>query len=194
MQQTQTRDHAATIAWAAGIVSDPRTIYLDTETTGLGSDAEIVDIAVVDARGQVLLDSLVRPTRPIPADATRIHGITDEMVEDAHGWNSIAPRLRRLIAGAHNVVIYNADFDTRILDQCDARFRLPGYQANWQCAMKQYAAFAGQRHQRYGGYRWHKLVDAAAAFGYQEPVQHRALADTRLCRAVVLGMANSSQR
>ncbi len=189
MQQTHARDYVATLTWARRVASDPGTIYLDTETTGLDSSAEIVDVAVVDATGRVLIDTLVKPASPIPYDATRIHGITDEMVAMSEGWAAIAPRLGELLAKASNVVIYNADFDTRIMDQCNRRNDLPRYLASWQCAMEQYAVVAGQRHHRYGGYRWHKLSDAAAAFGHHETVQHRALADTRLCRAVVLGMA-----
>lgn len=190
VQQAQPYVHLEAIAWAQQMAHDPDVIYLDTETTGLDSSAEIVDIAIIDVAGRVLLDELVKPTQPIPADATGIHGITNAMVERARGWPEIAPRVSRLLADASGVVIYNADFDIRIMEQCNARHRLPTYRANWHCAMRRYAAFAGQRHQRYGGYRWHKLTDAAAAFGHREAVEHRALADTRLCRAVVLGMAN----
>ena len=67
-------------------MDDPRVIYLDTETTGFGPRAEIVDIAAVSAAGEVLLESLVQPTRRIPADATRVHGITNADVKDAPAW------------------------------------------------------------------------------------------------------------
>jgi len=55
-------------------------LILDTETTGLDEHAEIVEIAVIDCTGAVLLDTLVRPAGPIPAEAVEIHGITNEMV------------------------------------------------------------------------------------------------------------------
>ena len=190
MPLTRTHDYTATLAWARQVARDPGTIYLDTETTGLGSTAEIVDVAVVDAAGRVLLDELVRPRYSIPRDATAIHGITDAMVAGARAWSAVAPSLGRLLDAASNVVIYNVDFDTRIMSQCNAHDRLPRFRANWQCAMQQYAVFAGRRSSR-GGYRWHKLGNAAAAFGYHESNAHRALADTRLCRAVVLGMAGA---
>ncbi len=189
MQQTQTGDLVNAVEWARLILSDPNVLYLDTETTGLDSDAEIVDLALVDANGRAVLDTLVRPSSTIPPDATRIHGITDAMVRDSPRWPEIAPRLGRLLANASHVVIYNADFDTRIMEQCNNLGRMPGYRANWQCAMKHYAAYVGVRHERYGGYRWHKLIDAAATFGVREAGQHRALADARLCRVVVEGMA-----
>ena len=47
---------------------------LDTETTGLYDDAEIVEISIIDENGGVLLDTLVKPLKPIPAEATAIHG------------------------------------------------------------------------------------------------------------------------
>lgn len=49
----------AAVRWAIDIVGRDDVVYLDTETTGLGPDAEIVDIAVVDQAGRVLLNSLV---------------------------------------------------------------------------------------------------------------------------------------
>lgn len=54
-------------------------IILDTETTGLDNTAEIVEISVINDQGEVLLDTLIKPTKPIPGDATAIHGITNEM-------------------------------------------------------------------------------------------------------------------
>ena len=44
-------------------------VVFDTETTGTGRNAEIVDIACVDLNGTVLLDSLVRPTLPKPGQS-----------------------------------------------------------------------------------------------------------------------------
>jgi DNA polymerase-3 subunit epsilon len=37
-------------------------VYLDTETTGLGSDAQVIDIALIDTDGTELINTLVRPT------------------------------------------------------------------------------------------------------------------------------------
>ena len=51
-------------AWLAA-----NALILDTETTGLGDDAEVVELAVIDCAGVVLLDTLVRPSGPVPAGA-----------------------------------------------------------------------------------------------------------------------------
>lgn len=64
-------------------------LVFDTETTGLGALAEIVEIAcwALDAGTLQQLappvSYLARPARPIPADATAIHGIDDAMVAQA---------------------------------------------------------------------------------------------------------------
>lgn len=56
-------------------------VYLDTETTGLGSTDEIIEISIIDDDGSTLLETLVKPSQPIPADSTRVHGITDADVQ-----------------------------------------------------------------------------------------------------------------
>src|SRR3982750_387678 len=59
-------------------MAKPRSyVYLDTETTGLFGDVRIVDVAIVDDAGEVLVDTLVDPGIPIPVETSRIHGIFD---------------------------------------------------------------------------------------------------------------------
>lgn len=179
-------------AWAARIAADRRTLYLDTETTGLDSAAQLVDIAIIDHTGTPLLDTLVRPTCAIPADATAIHGITDSLVADAPGWPQVYPAVAALLASASQVIVYNADFDLRIINQVNRQAGLDALRltCGWECAMRRYAEYAGERHQRLGGWRWHKLVTAAERLGVQPTQRHRALEDAGLCRSVVLAMAS----
>lgn len=184
-------DRQAVVRWAALMAADPGVRYLDTETTGLGDDAEIVEIAILDGAGNILLNTLIRPNRRIPPDATRLHTITNAMVRDAPGWPEIYFETLRLLAG-HTCVVYNADFDRRILEQVNREHGLEPLRATWHCAMKQYAAFAGVRHPRYGDYRWHKLEQAAAAFNIPLAA-HRARADAEACRSLVRAMAAVSQ-
>ena len=174
------------VTWAARVTGDPDAVYLDTETTGLGPDAEIVEVAVVGCDGEVLLDTLVRPARPIPAGASAVHGLTDADVAAAPAWEAVFARLAAVI-DRRVVVVYNADFDRRLVEQCCARRRLASPAVDWQCAMRAFAEFAGEPG-RAGGYRWHPLDRAARTFGLA-PGGHRALADALACRAVVLGMA-----
>ncbi len=61
-------------------------LFLDTETTGLDNFSEIVEICIVEHDGEILYESLVKPTRSIPFDAVRIHGISDPVVQNAPSW------------------------------------------------------------------------------------------------------------
>jgi DNA polymerase-3 subunit epsilon len=152
-----------------------RTLYLDTETTGLHPpDDAIVEIAIVDDDGDPLLDTLVNPLRPI-GYASTIHGISDAMVAHAPTMDLVAPQVARLVAGAR-LVIYNAPFDVKFFAD-----RLAGA-ARIECAMQRFAhVIAGGRR----GARWRKLADAAAYVGHDwDGAAHRALADARAARSV----------
>ena len=91
----------------------------DCETAGttLGLD-EIVSFAVIrlDADGveTARFATLVRPSRPIPAEATRVHGISDEDVASAPRFVEITPELLELLDGAI-FVAHNAPFDLGML-------------------------------------------------------------------------------
>ncbi|MDI3339402.1 MAG: 3'-5' exonuclease [Sphaerobacter sp.] len=186
--QIDTMDRVGAVRWAAEMLRRDDVLFLDTETTGLDEQAEIVEIAAVDARGTVLLDTLVRPRRPIPVEARAVHGISDAMVAAAPTWPAVQAELARLLRTHPRVVIYNAAFDRRMLAQTARGYRLPPLEAEWHCAMLRYAAFAEERHPRSGDYRWHRLEHAAAALGVAPPT-HRALGDVRTCWAVVAAMA-----
>ncbi len=91
-------------------------VYLDTETTGLNKSDEIIEISIIDDAGQVVFSSLVKPTQPIPADSTLIHGITDADVRAARTWPAVWPEVRGALFG-RLVVIYNEAFDTRMISR-----------------------------------------------------------------------------
>ncbi len=172
------------------LVSHP--VYLDTETTGLDARAEIVEIALVDHNGSVLLDSLVKPTRRIPWDATRVHHITDEMVAGAPTWAELWPQVQAILHG-RRVGIYNAEFDLRMITQSHAAHKVAETAAgsNAFCIMKLYAEFFGERGS-YGDYKWQGLDKAARQCGIDLPNSHRAGADARLARAVLEYMARTT--
>lgn len=178
----------AAIAWAVETIARSDVVYLDTETTGLGAADELVDIAAIDNSGRVLLNTLIKPRRPIPRDATAIHGINDQMVRDAPAWAEIYPRFFELMSHYHHVIVYNADFDQRLIRQTCFACALTMPRGTWHCAMKRYAAFAGER-SSFGDYRWHRLGQAVQQLGVTMLPDHHALSDARACRAVVQAMA-----
>jgi DNA polymerase III epsilon subunit-like protein len=183
MQAPLTRSSA--IDWARRIVADPNAVYLDTETTAL-KNARICDIAVIAQDGTVLLDTLVKPGCPIPPEATKVHGITDEMVKDAPTWGAIEGALDAVL-DLRTVVIYNRGYDEPIIQEHQRSIDSSLFVANWQCAMLAYSDYDGSVG-NYGSLKWHKLDAAAAHFGI-EPGGHRARADAETTRRVVHAMA-----
>jgi DNA polymerase III epsilon subunit-like protein len=167
-------------------------IYLDTETTGIGPNGNIVEIAIVDHSGQVLADTLVKPVGKIQSEAFSVHGISNEMVVDAPHWNEVWEEIEPILSGRF-VGIYNTEFDLRMMQQSHASQWMqwaapPGMEAF--CIMKLYAQFYGQWNPRRGNYRWQSLDAAGKQLGLPLPNSHRAKDDTLLTKAILETVAN----
>jgi len=93
-------------------------VAIDTETTGRDPEVDrIVEIACVRLRSDGAIERiswLVNPGRPIPKEATDIHGIADDDVKDAGPFAAIAGDVLRAIEGAIPVA-YNAEYDRKVL-------------------------------------------------------------------------------
>lgn len=164
-------------------------LVLDTETTGLDETAEIVEISLIDCHGTVLMDTLVRPRLQIPDEASAIHGITGAMVTNAPSWLQIRSQFLELVAG-RPVVIYNADYDTRIINQTNAAYGLPWLALDARCAMLAYAEYWGQWDERRCNWKWQRLTAAAEQQGVSPEGQaHRSLADCRMTLGIIRAMA-----
>lgn len=157
-----------------------RTIYLDTETTGLEpSTSGIVELGIVDDNGEVLLQSLVNPWphKEWPS-AQAIHGISPEMVKHAPLIHDLWPIVFRMVQGAR-VVIYNSEYDRRFFPNGDL-----GY-CEIKCAMTRFSGYLKIPSHRGDGYKWHKLTEAAQHCSHKwEGKAHRAVADALAARSV----------
>jgi DNA polymerase-3 subunit epsilon len=162
-------------------------VYLDTETTGVGSGDVVVEIALVAQDGSILVDSLINTRREIPPQAVNIHGITREMTETAPGWKDFWPEIETALRG-RPVGMYNAEFDLKLIRQT--------HQQNWMRwtvppgteffdVMKIYAQFRGEWNHRTGDYRWISLEKAGREAGIPLPNSHRAKDDTLLTLALM---------
>lgn len=178
---------AKAIAWAKRVASDPATVFLDTETTGRERDARIVDLAIVAMDGTVLYSLLVNPGVAIPPEASAVHGITDRAVEKLWDFGSWASEIAMCLHG-RQILVYNVGYDIPVLENELKRcgFDPPAWRP--ECAMLAYADFDGTPGNYPGSFKWHRLEDAARRFGIA-PGGHRALADARVCRELVLAMA-----
>lgn len=93
-------------------------IAIDTETTGLkcgGNDIiEICAIKFLKFKPVEKFHTYLKPRKSIPASATEINGITDDMVCDAPKFSQIKSSLQDFI-GDLPLVAHNAPFDIKFL-------------------------------------------------------------------------------
>ncbi|MDN7472591.1 3'-5' exonuclease [Burkholderia orbicola] len=163
------------------LAADP--LFIDTETTGLDHQAAIVEIAILDRAGAVLIDTLVKPAMSIPAAATAIHGITDADVAGAPTWNTIGPQVAELLVG-RLLIAHNGAFDERLLYQTSRSHGVTLPALRVECTMELLNGWAG---------RWLSLADAALMLGAGIlAVRHRACADAQQCRQIVLAAARAA--
>lgn len=111
LQARRDADRAKSAEWARRMLARPAHEWciLDTETTSL--DGAIIELAVIDGQGEILVNTRIQPGVPISAGAHAIHGISDDDLLDAPTFPAIYDDLIAALRG-RRVVIYNADFDT----------------------------------------------------------------------------------
>ncbi|WP_022964118.1 3'-5' exonuclease [Halopseudomonas pelagia] len=180
-------------------------LVLDCETCGLGEAAEIIEIAIMTMGGVLLFNSLIKPSLPIPEEATAVHGITDDMVANAPSWPEVHDQIWQLIKG-RPVLAYGAAFD---FGRIDVMAHLYGLESptvsshtasrialsngtSWMCVMQAYAQLWQEPTacaQSADGWRWKALTEACRAQGIPVGRAHRALDDCLMTQALVNAMA-----
>lgn len=173
-------------------------VVIDVETTGLDpKEDRIVTVAAIKvdfpeaaSTGEInatYFETRVNPGRPIPAAASKVHGIMDHHVADDHSFADIAQQLRDFI-GELPIVGHNVQFDKRFLS---AEFKRVNVQTlartrSW-CTMqriKEHLGYTGQ------GWRWVSLAEAAEMFSVpgRKRSEHNAMEDAMLTMQVAAGL------
>lgn len=164
------------------IVRDNPYMIIDTETTGL-HDGEICQIAIIKNTGEIWIDTLIKTKELIPLDATRIHGISNEMVADAPTWEDISYAVTQALTGV-NVVCYNAVYDRKMLHKTAERWGMPKTDwkaiGAWYCAMEAIAEFNGNWNDYRQSYQWISLQGSCDLLGIEATQKHSALSDCQL--------------
>ncbi len=172
------------VRWARSLLSGGNFVVLDSETTGLGTPVDFVEVGVISGWGEVLFDSLMRPSCPAEPGASRVHGHTVQSLAGERRFHELYPDLLEALWGKR-VVVYNAPYDRRVWDaavgRLGARATLAGELAPWECAMRAFAAYVGERSKR-GGHKNQKLVGG----------DHTALGDARATLALIERMARGA--
>lgn len=180
-----------------------KTLFYDTETTGLPdfhkpaedpSQPHIVQIGAImcdDNRRVVAeINLLVKPEGwTIPAEATAVHGITQEMAEKCGiGLTTVMGIFIDLAYKADLLVAHNDSFDAKMVRRELHHIDMPSLAEGFRnrpsfCTMKattEICKLPGKY-----GYKWPRMTEAYAHFfGKEFDGAHDAMADVRACRDV----------
>lgn len=172
-----------------------REIVLDTETTGMDpyDGDRIIEIGAVELINHIPtgkgLQLYINPERDIPAEATAVHGITNEFVADKPTFSQCYSEFIDFIGDDYTLVIHNAEFDMKFL--------------NWELKNVGHAALP-----------WNRVIDSLAMARQKFPgspanldalcrrfgidntsrTYHGALLDSELLAEVYLELLGGRQR
>lgn len=149
-------------------------VVFDLETTGVNvTEDEIIEISAVKVRDGAVADTfstLVNPGRRIPAHATAVNGITDEMVRDAptieQALLDFLEFAGKEVLVGHNIHTFDLNFICNAADKHFGRTVKNDYIDTLYMAR---SCLPQLSH--------HKLVDVASYFHINAKGAHRALND-----------------
>ena len=96
-------------------------VFLDTETTGLSfrDGHKIVEIACIETKDLIatgkVFHKLINPKRSMPDEAYKVHGFSQEFLNDKETFEQIADEFLNFIKDK-KIIIHNAPFDLGFLD------------------------------------------------------------------------------
>jgi len=169
-------------------------ILLDTETTGapepmlvpLDQQPRIIELGAlkVDNKSLKVLDSihfLCNPGMSIPAEITKVTGITDEMVSKEKKFVTYVAKLSQFFLGEDTLVAHNEAFDHRMLElELERLGRLTQFPwpINRICTVERTQARTG---------KFLKLSELyQKLFGKDPDQKHRALGDVEILHEVCI--------
>lgn len=155
-------------------------VVFDFETTGLDhSKNEIIEIGAVKmVNGEIVetFSCFVKPKQEIPDEITKLTGITNDMVKDAHTIDKVIPDFYKFCYGCV-IIAYNIDFDYKFLNFQATKL---GYKFNNRQIDALYLA-----RQNVVGAKNFQLKNICAKLGVSLEGAHRAVNDTVATAEVV---------
>ena len=151
-------------------------VAFDVETTGFSSDVDrIIEVGALKVLNGQPVDSFtsfVNPDMHIPANVSRLTGITDADVANAPQFAQLAPELMAFI-GELPVVAHNASFDSRFLK---AELNFAGL--SYAFKVVDTLPMARKAFPQLENHKLRTLIDSLGLADHQQ--QHRALNDARI--------------
>lgn len=170
------------------LMGRPDVLIVDTETTGLWGEAEVIEAVAIDTTGALRFAALSMPEGPVKSRATRVHGMTRVTLRKAGAapWPAVQAQLLPVLKEASAILAWNAEFDSRMLAQTAKRHRLNWPRLPWRDLLPEYRAIRGEKPES-GRHKLQAVAEREGA-GADGP-QHRGEADCRRVLAVMAAVA-----
>lgn len=98
-------------------------VVIDTETTGMTADDEVIELSVVDMDGTVLYDSTFCPVSEVNPFASSVNHLTNECLCDSPLFTDEWSKIKSFI-GNKKVLAHNTKFDQRIIKQTLEKYNM----------------------------------------------------------------------
>jgi DNA polymerase-3 subunit epsilon len=161
-----------------------RVLFFDLELTGVYDHDEIISVSIMDANGDVLMDTLVKPLHKKKWNRTeKIHGITPAMVQDAPTLDELIPTLKEMFENADNLIAFGASTDySHIKYIYETETEQEALHKKIRCAAIEFVRY---QNEHFPDNTHAALVDAMAALGITwDGIPHSSIADTIACMKV----------
>ena len=165
-------------------MSRERVLFFDLELTGFYDRDEIISISIFNARGEQIMDTLVRPTHTKKWKRTeKIHGITPEMTAGERTLEELTPEIKRIFAEADNIIAYGVSTDySHIKYIYETEAEREELKSKIRCCANEFVRYI---HEHRPDIEHASLTDAMACFGIEwDGVAHTSIADTIGCMKV----------
>ena len=162
----------------------PKVVCLDLGTTGPNPvEDEIVAITIVDWAGNVLHEGKYKPdSRELWQAASEVNGVAPDNQIDLPSFFDDQVKIREIIWGADEVIVYNAQLVMRFLEHNDAALASG---ARVTDTMYEYCLWLGVTNCDYNRLAHIELADVADHIGYGRPDgMSTCLANALACLAV----------
>jgi DNA polymerase III subunit epsilon len=142
--------------FASWLYANPtNTFILDTETTGLFADHQVIEMAVIDMTGAICFNSPFSTNHVISESAYATHGISDDSLIGKPSFDYGLLFLNDIIDNGAKILTYNAPFDMQMISQTvvspdnlsflDTPVEHQHFFSNWECVMAETSLYFGDR-------------------------------------------------
>lgn len=152
-------------------------VILDTETTGVFNDDEIIQLSIIDLHGNVLYNQYFKAIKDSHWGAYKVHKISKAFLADKPTWTECWSEIRSILKDK-TILIHNDIFDKRLIEQTCSRYNIAiDFELKTLCTM------------RYTEYRYNiKKLEEVIKFlqiDFSPTQLHNSLVDCFMCLHVV---------